>query len=248
MGSRGKRIIRNYPANIKKNELKPWQNKEGCIPAKENAEFVCAMEEVLDVYKRAYDETHPLIGMDESSRQQIKETRQPIPAKPGAVEKYDTEYERNGVSNMFMLFEPLEGKWHVVVTDQRTAVDRAHQIRKLVDAEYSRAERITRVMDNLNTHKGASLYKAFAPEEARRILDNLAIHYTTKHGSWLNMAEIELSILSRQCLDRRIPDQETLKMQIAAWQERRNAIAQPMEWRFTNEDARVKLKKLYPTL
>jgi len=147
-----------------------------------------------------------------------------------------------------MFFEPLAGKRHVVVTDQRTAVDWAHQIRNLVDVEYPHAERITLVMDNLNTHTGASLYKAFAPEEARRILDKLEIHYTPKHGSWLNMAEIELSILSRQCLDRRIPDQETLKKEIAAWQEKRNAIAQPMEWRFTTEDARVKLKKLYPTL
>jgi hypothetical protein len=228
--------------------LKPWQNKEWCIPAKENAEFVCAMENVLDVYKRSYDEEHPLVCMDESSKQHIKETRQPIPAKPGAVEKYDTEYERNGVSNLFMFFEPLEGKRQVVVTDQRTAVDWAYQIRNLVDVIHPRAKRITLVMDNLNTHSGASLYKAFAPEEARSILDKLEIHYTPKHGSWLNMAEIELSILSRQCLDRRIPDQDVLKREIAAWQENRNATACPMEWRFTNEDARVKLKKLYPTI
>jgi hypothetical protein len=206
------------------------------------------MEDVLDVYKRSYDETHPLICMDESSKQHIKETRLPIPAKPGTVEKYDTEYERNGVSNIFMFFDPLEGKRYVEVTDQRTAVDWAHQIRNLVDVRHPQAELITLVMDNLNTHTGASLYKAFAPEEARRILDKLEIHYTPKHGSWLNMAEIELSILSRQCLDRRIPDQKTLKEEIAAWQEKRNAIARPMEWRFTNEDARVKLKKLYPSL
>jgi DDE superfamily endonuclease len=206
------------------------------------------MEDVLDVYKRSYDEIHPLVCMDESSKQHIKETRLPIPAKPGAVEKYDTEYERNGVSNMFMFFDPLEGKRHIEVTGQRTAVDWAHQIRNLVDVRHPQAELITLVMDNLNTHTGASLYKAFAPEEARRILDKLEIHYTPKHGSWLNMAEIELSILSRQCLDRRIPDQKTLKEEIAVWQEQRNAIARPMEWRFTNEDARVKLKKLYPTL
>ena len=156
------------------------------------------MEDVLDVYKCSYDEMHPLICMDESSKQHIKETRQPIPAKPGSVEKYDTEYERNGVSNLFMFFEPLEGKRHVVVTDQRTAVDWAHQIRYLVDIIHPRAERISLVMDNLNTHTGASLYKAFPPEEARRILDKLEIHYTPKHGSWLNMAEIELSILSRR--------------------------------------------------
>lgn len=206
------------------------------------------MEDTLDVYKRPYDETHPLICMDESSKQHIKDTRQPIPAKPGTVARYDTEYERNGVSAIFMFFEPLQGKRYVEVTDQRTAVDWAYQIRDLVDVHYPQAERITLVMDNLNTHSGASLYKAFEPKEARRILDKLEIHYTPKHGSWLNMAEIELSILSRQCMDRRIPDQETLKKEISAWQEKRNAIARPMEWRFTTEDARVKLKKLYPTL
>ena len=206
------------------------------------------MEDTLDVYKRPYDETHPLICMDESSKQHIKDTRQPIPAKPGTVARYDTEYERNGVSTIFMFFEPLQGKRYVEVMDQRTAVDWAYQIRDLVDVHYPQAERITLVMDNLNTHSGASLYKAFEPKEARRILDKLEIHYTPKHGSWLNMAEIELSILSRQCMDRRIPDQETLKKEISAWQEKRNAIARPMEWRFTTEDARVKLKKLYPTL
>ena len=202
----------------------------------------------MDVYKRPYDKTHPLVCMDESSKQHIKETRKPIPAKPGSVEKFDTEYERNGVSNLFMFFDPLEGRRHVVVTDQRTAVDWAHQIRYLVDDMFPHAKRISLVMDNLNTHTGASLYKAFAPAEARRILDKLEIHYTPKHGSWLNMAEIELSILSRQCLDRRIPDQDAIKKEVAVWQEKRNAVARPMEWRFTTEDARIKLKKLYPTL
>lgn len=206
------------------------------------------MEDILDVYQRSYDETHPLICMDESSKQQLKEVRPSIPAKPGSVEKYDTEYERNGVSHLFMFFEPLAGQRHVAVTDQRTAVDWAHQIQHLVDGLYPQAERITLVMDNLNTHTGASLYKAFSPEQARRILDKLDIHYTPKHGSWLNMAEIELSILSRQCLDRRLPDQETLKQEVAVWQEKRNARARPMDWRFTTEDARIKLKKLYPTL
>jgi transposase len=206
------------------------------------------MEDILEIYKGSYDETHPLICMDESSKQQIKETRQPIPAEPGSVARYDTEYERNGVSNMFMFFEPLQGKRFVEVTDQRTAVDWAYQIRDLVDIHYPHAERITLVMDNLNTHTGASLYKAFEPKEARRIIEKLDIHYTPKHGSWLNMAEIELSILSRQCLDRRIPDQETLKREISIWQKKRNSISRPMEWRFTTEDARVKLKKLYPTL
>ena len=206
------------------------------------------MEDTLEVYKRAYDEAHPLICMDESSKQHIKDTREPIPAKPGTVARYDTEYERNGVSNVFMFFEPVQGKRYVEVTDQRTAVDWAHQIRNLVDVHYPHASRITLVMDNLNTHTGASLYKAFEPKEARRILEKLEIHYTPKHGSWLNMAEIELSILSRQCMDRRIPDQETLKKEISAWQEKRNTIARPMEWRFTTEDARIKLKKLYPRL
>lgn len=206
------------------------------------------MEDILAVYKSSYDALHPLICMDESSKQQIKEVRQPIPAKPGSVEKYDTEYERNGVSNVFMFFEPLAGQRHVAVTDRRTAVDWAHQIKHLVDVLYPQTECITLVMDNLNTHTGASLYKAFPPEEARRILDKLAIHYTPKHGSWLNMAEIELSILSRQCLDRRMPDQETLEKEVAAWQASRNAVGKPMEWRFTTEDARVKLKKLYPTI
>lgn len=206
------------------------------------------MEDILEVYKACYDETHPLICMDESSKQQVKEVRAPLPASPGLVEKYDTEYERNGVSNLFMFFEPLAGQRYVEVTDRRTAVDWVHQIKHLVDNLYPHAERITLVMDNLNTHVGASLYKAFTPEEALRILGKLDIHYTPKHGNWLNMAEIELSILSRQCLDRRIPDQDTLKKEVAAWQASRNALSSPMEWRFTTEDARVKLKKLYPTI
>jgi hypothetical protein len=206
------------------------------------------METILGVYQRAYDATHPLVCMDESSKQQIKEVRQPLPAKPGSVEKYDTEYERNGGSHLFMFFDPVAGQRHVAVTDHRTAVDWAHQIKHLVDVLYPQAERITWVMDNLNTHTGASLYKAFPPEEARRILDKLDIHYTPKHGSWLNMAEIELSILSRQCLDRRIPDQQTLKKEVTAWQATRNAIRKPMEWRFDKDKTRVKLKKLYPTV
>jgi hypothetical protein len=206
------------------------------------------METILGVYQRAYDATHPLVCMDESSKQQIKEVRQPLPAKPGSVEKYDTEYERNGGSHLFMFFDPVAGQRHVAVTDHRTAVDWAHPIKHLVDVLYPQAERITWVMDNLNTHTGASLYKAFPPEEARRILDKLDIHYTPKHGSWLNMAEIELSILSRQCLDRRIPDQQTLKKEVTAWQATRNAIRKPMEWRFDKDKARVKLKKLYPTV
>lgn len=206
------------------------------------------MEDVLEVYKRPYDPLHPVVCMDESSKQQTKEVRSPIPAEPGRGERYDTEYERNGVSNLFMFFEPLAGQRDVIVTETRTAVDWAYQVRDLVDNRYPDAECITLVMDNLNTHGGASLYKAFEPQEARRILDKLEIHYTPKHGSWLNMAEIEFSILSRQCLERRIPNRETLEKEVAAWTEKRNSYPKPMEWRFTTEDARIKLKRLYPTI
>ncbi len=206
------------------------------------------MEDTLEVYKRPYDSTHPLVCMGESSKQQIKEVRQPIGAKAGKAERYDTEYERNGVSNLFMFFEPLAGWRKVNVTDQRTAIDWAYQIRELVDQDYPDAERITLVMDNLNTHVGASLYKAFQPQEALRILQKLEIHHPPKHGSWLNMAEIELSILSRQCLDRRIADQDTLKKEVKAWMEKRNTHSSPMSWRFTTEDARIKLRRLCPKI
>ena len=178
----------------------------------------------------------------------MKEVRAPLSGRPGQLEKYDTEYERNGVSNLFLFFEPLTGKRYVNVTEQRTAVDWAQQIQELVDIRYPHAERLTLVMDNLNTHVGASLYKAFAPQEARRLLDKLEIHYTPKHGSWLNMAELELSVLSRQCLDRRIPDQATLEQEVKAWEARRNASPAPVKWRFTTTDARIKLKRLYPSL
>ena len=206
------------------------------------------MENVLDVYQQPHDSRRPLICMDESSKQQVKEVRTPIPMKPGQPEKFDNEYERNGVSALFMFFAPLEGWRHVEVTDTRTACDWAHQIKQLVDVHYPEAEVIRLVMDNLNTHTSASLYKAFPPEEAHRIASKLDIHYTLKHGSWLNMAEIELSILSRQCLNRRIPDQDTLKSEVLAWASRRNNIESKMEWRFTTEDARIKLTKLYPTI
>ena len=204
------------PPDSQKNDLKPWQSQEWCIPPEANAEFVCAMEDVLEVYQRPYDPRYPQVCMDESSKQQVREVRQPLPMQPGQVQRYDTEYERNGVSNLFLFFEPLTGQRHLRVTDQRTAVDWAHQIRDLVDVHYPQAERITLVMDNLNTHTPASLYKAFSPKEARRILERLEIHYTPKHGSWLNMAEIEFSILSKQCLDRRIPDQATPRRDLAA--------------------------------
>lgn len=206
------------------------------------------MEDILEVYRGDYDEQHPLICMDESSKQQVAEVRTPLPARPGEPAKYDAEYERHGVSSLFLFCEPLVGRRFIHVTGTRTAVDWAHQIKALVDVQYPDAERITLVMDNLNTHTGASLYKAFEPAEARRILNKLDIHYTPKHGSWLNMAEIELSVLSRQCLDRRIPDQETLIREVNAWEKRRNASPTPVNWRFTTDDARVKLRRLYPSI
>ena len=202
----------------------------------------------MEVYKRPHDESHPLVCMDESSKQHTKEVRTPISAEPGQPERYDSEYERNGVSNLFIFFEPLAGQRYIEVTDSRTAIDWAHQIRDLLDIRYSNAKQVTLVMDNLNTHVPASLYKAFEPAEARRLLDRLEIHYTPKHGSWLNMAEIEFSHLSRQCLDRRIPDQETMRKEIDTWVQQRNQNPRPMGWRFTTEDARTKLKRLYPTI
>ncbi len=205
------------------------------------------MEDVLDVYQRPYNQEQPVICMDESSKQHLKEVRVPIPLKPGTPERYDTEYERNGTSNIFMFFEPLAGMRYASITDKRTAIDWAHQIKNLVDNKYPEAKRITLVMDNLNTHVGGSLYKAFQPSEAQRILSRLEIHYTPKHGSWLNMAEIELSILSRQCIARRIPDQATMKKEVDAWQTKRNLNPKKMNWQFTTKDARIKLKKLYPT-
>ena len=206
------------------------------------------MEDVLEVYKRPYDEKRPVVCMDELNKQMTKEIQTPLPAEPGKPQRFDTEYERNGTSNIFLSFEPLKGKRQLKVTTRRTKVDWAHYIKELVDAEYPEAEKIVLVQDNLNTHTGASLYEAFDPSEAKRILEKLEFHYTPKHGSWLNMAEIELSHLSRQCLDRRIPDRETLEKEVSAWLKQRNLEASRVDWQFTAEDARIKLKKLYPTL
>jgi transposase len=222
--------------------------EEWCIPPEQNAEFVCAMEDVLEVYHRPYAPEHPLVCFDEGTKQQVKETRLPQPPLPGQAAIYDYEYERNGTSNLFMFFAPLEAWRHLEVTDHRTMIDWAHCMRDLVDVHFPDAERVVVVMDNLNTHKLASLYEAFEPAEARRIAEKLEIHYTPKHGSWLNMAEIELSVLSRQCLNRRIPDQPTLKYEVLAWEAQRNAAASSVNWRFTTDDARIKLKRLYPTI
>ena len=218
------------------------------IPPHANAEFVCAMEDVLEVYTRPYDPQRPQVCIDETSKQLVAETRAPLPASPGQPERVDYEYERQGTANLFMVFEPLAGQRRVKVTERRTAVDFAHLLQEVVAVQYPQADKIVLVMDNLNTHKLASLYEAFAPAEARRLMERLEIHYTPKHGSWLNMAETELSVLATQCLDRRIPNSTTLTQEVAAWERQRNAAQCRVNWRFTTPDARIKLKRLYPSI
>ena len=218
------------------------------IPPEQNAEFVWRMEKVLEVYHSSYDSAFPVVCIDESNKQLVKETVAPIPAQSGQPERVDYEYERNGTANLFMVCEPMAGWRRVEVTEHRTAVDYAHLLKTLVDGDYPEAVKITVVQDNLNTHSPASLYKAFEPVEAQRILSRLEFCHTPKHGSWLNMAEIELSVLSRQCLARRIPDLSTLKTEVEAWQKRRNQEKTWIDWRFTTADARVKLHRLYPSI
>jgi len=205
------------------------------------------MEDVLDVYHRPYDKTRPMVCLDEASKQLIGEVIEPIPAEPGQPERFDYEYTRNGTANLFMISEPLAGWRHVEVTDRRTAVDFAEVVRVLVEEVYPEAEKVVLVMDNLNTHKLASLYEALPPEQARRIAEKLEIHHTPKHGSWLNMAEIELSVLSRQCLARRIESREELEREVAEWEQQRNEQGDKIRWQFTTADARIKLRRLYPT-
>jgi hypothetical protein len=217
------------------------------IPPEQNAEFVAAMEDVLEVYQRPRDPRRPLVCLDEQSKQLIKESRLPIPAAPGRVERTDYEYERNGTANLFMLFAPLEGWRRVKITQRRTKIDFAEVIRELVDVDFPAAQKIVLVMDNLNTHKPASLYEAFPPAEARRLIEKLEIHYTPKHGSWLDMAETELSILTKQCLDRRIPNVNALAQEVVAWETQRNQAKAKINWQFTTADARTKLKRLYPS-
>jgi hypothetical protein len=219
-----------------------------CIPAKADGEFVYHMEDVLEIYQRPYDPRRPTVCMDELSKQLVGEVAQPLPLEPGQPVRCDYEYERHGTANLFMFFEPLAGKRFVQVTDQRTKMDWAYAVRDLVDVYYPQAELITLVMDNLNTHSLGSLYEAFEPAEAKRIADRLDVHHTPKHGSWLNMAEIELGVLARQCLDRRIPDQLLLTRYVCLWQSHRNQAQVTVDWRFTTADARIKLKRLYPSL
>lgn len=221
-------------------------NKEWKIPPKEDAAFVCQMERILDVYQREYNPNHPVVCVDESNKQHVLEVIKSLPIREGQISKYDNEYVRGGVSNMFMFFEPLGGTRHVEITDQRTAVDFAEAMRTLVDTFYPNAPQITIVLDNLNTHTKASLYKAFPAVEAKRIADRITLEYTPKHGSWLNMAESEFSVLSRQCLDRRIPDKGTLIKEIQAWQKERNKKAVMTHWQFKVDNARIKLASLYP--
>jgi hypothetical protein len=218
------------------------------IPPKQSGAFVAAMEDVLEVYHRPHDPARPLVCLDETSKQLVAETRQPLPMRPGEPARFDYEYKRNGVANLFMMFAPLEGWRHVKVTESRTAIDYAQVLRDLSDTHFAEAHRIVLMQDNLNTHAPASLYEAFEPAEARRLVERFEWHYTPKHGSWLNLAESELAVLAGQCLDRRIEDAAMLSREVAAWLVHRNAAHTKASWRFTTQDARIKLKTLYPSL
>jgi len=206
------------------------------------------MEDILELYCLPYDPNIPLVCMDEQPRQLIKETRTALSAVRGKLRRVDYEYERNGTADIFMFVEPLGARRHVSVRERRTALDWAHEIRKLLEVHYPQAPFVRLVCDNLNTHKIASLYEAFEPEQARALAKRLEIHYTPKHGSWLNIAEVELSALSGQCLNRRIPDMDTLRHETQAWEQKRNARQKGVDWQFTARDARIKLKRLYPQL
>ncbi len=218
------------------------------LPPKANAGFVAAMEDVLDVYARPYDPRRPQVCFDEGGKQLIGDVRPPLPVRPGTPRREDYDYERQGMANLFMVFAPLAGLRRVEVTERKTNRDFARLIQRLVDEWYPDAEKIVLVLDNLSTHSPAALYETFAPAEARRLVEKLEIPYTPKHGSWLNVAEMELSVLARQCLDRRIPDLEALRREVAAWVATRNAAVVKVDWQFTTADARVKLKRLYPSI
>ncbi len=218
------------------------------IPPKANAAFVAAMEDVLAVYTRPHDPARPLVCLDEVSKQLVGETRPAVPMAPGRPARHDYEYRRNGTANLFMAFAPLEGRRHVKVTAQRTAIDYAHMLKDLSDIHFADAEKIILVQDNLNTHVPASLYEAFPPGDARRLVERFEWHYTPKHGSWLNMAETELAVLAGQCLNRRIPDPKALDREVSAWQTTRNSQNAKADWRFTTDNARIKLKTLYPAI
>jgi hypothetical protein len=228
--------------------LRPHLSKYWKIPPDANAAFVACMEDVLELYHAPYDPLFPLVCMDESSKQLVGEVHPPIPAAPGHGRIEDHEYVRNGVAEIFIEVEPLGGRRHIEITERRTRTDWAKFIKGMLDERYPQATKVRLVMDNLNTHSVASLYQAFPPEEARRLAERLEIHYTPKHGSWLNVAEIELSVLQSQCLNRRIADQDTLRKEVAAWEADRNNRSSMTQWRFTTTQARIKLKRLYPKL
>lgn len=219
-----------------------------CIPPDEDARFVCAMENVLEVYARPYDPKRPVVCLDEAAKQLLGEVRPPLSVKPGQPQRYDNEYERHGTCALFMVFEPLAAQRHVAVKARRTAQEYAQVVRWVCNELYPEAETIVLVQDNLNTHGPHSLYQAFEPAEARRLMERIEWHYTPRHGSWLNMAELELSVLARQCLRERMDNQENVEHQVQAWQQRRNQSAAAVNWHFTTQDARTKLKKLYPSI
>lgn len=204
------------------------------------------MEDVLEVYKRPYDPKHPVVCVDEMPKQLLMDTRDPLPMQTGEPERFDYEYKRGGVADLFMLCEPLAGKRHIEITDQRRRIEWAQVMRIVSDELYPDAEKIVVVLDNLNTHVLAAFYLAFEPQEARRLVERFELHYTPKHGSWLNMAEIELSALTRQCLDRRIPDKDTMIREVQAWEDQRNSEVIKVHWQFSTADARTKLRSLYP--
>ena len=218
-----------------------------CIPPKQSAEFVFHMEDVLEVYRRPFDPKRPVVCLDETFRQLIGEAREPLPPGPGRVERYDCVYVRNGTASLFLAFEPMAGWRHAAVTDGRKRVDWACFVKELLNGRYADAEKLVLVMDQLNTHSPASLYDAFPPEEAKRLAERLEIHHTPKHGSWLDRAEIELSVLARD-LPQRVADRAELERQVAAWERRRNEAGVGADWRFTTDDARIKLRRLYPSV
>ena len=226
--------------------MKPWLIEQWCFAPTADPDFVSHMEDVLDVYERPYDATHPVVCLDETSRQLLGETRAPQPVAPGIAARSDPEYVRGGIAQLFLVTEPLRGWRHIAVGAQRTRFDFAHCIQELVDVHYPLAERVVLVLDQLNIQSTASPYAAFPPAEAKRLTKKLEIHHTPKHGSWLNMAELELSVLARQCLARRLPDQTTMTKAVTAWADRRNAAIHTIDWQFTTADARIKLRRLYP--
>jgi hypothetical protein len=236
------------PDHAQQNDLNPWRQQHWVIPPQAHAALVWAMAAVLAVYTRPYDPQRPVVCLDEASKQLVADTRVPIPAAPGKLERSDDEYERQGTAHRFMVCEPLAGQRQVTVTDRRTAIDLAPVIQDVVDVYSPQADTIVLVMDHLNTHTPAAWYEAFEPAEARRLLERLEIDHTPKHGSWFNMAETALSVLVTQCLDRRLPDKEPLTREVAAWERQRHTAACRIDWQCTTQDARLKLKRLYPSI